>query len=57
MVLEALLYKVLNRTLSDYIESFDPDKLKMGVWSGEIKLDNLKLKNSIFDFLNIPLVI
>ena len=52
-----LLLNVLLSVLGDYIEGLSEDNLKLGVWSGEISLNNLQLNRSILQRLNLPVVI
>ncbi|GMM27898.1 membrane morphogenesis protein [Martiniozyma asiatica (nom. inval.)] len=54
-MLESLVASVLNRTLGAYIENFDPNQLNIGIWSGDVKLKNLKLKKESLDKLNLPI--
>ena len=52
-----LLLNVLLSVLGDYIEGLSEDNLKLGVWSGEISLNNLQLNRTILQRLNLPVVI
>lgn len=54
-MLESLVAGVLNRTLGSYVENFDPNQLNIGIWSGDVKLRNLKLKGESLDKLNLPI--
>lgn len=54
-MLESLVAGVLNRTLGSYVENFDPNQLKIGIWSGDVKLSNLKLKKESLDKFNLPI--
>lgn len=54
-MLESLVAGVLNRTLGSYVENFDPNQLNIGIWSGDVKLRNLKLKKESLDKLNLPI--
>ena len=53
-MLEKFVSKMLNKYLSDYIENLDPDQLDITLRSGEIKLENLKIKPSVFDSMPVP---
>jgi vacuolar protein sorting-associated protein 13A/C len=46
-MLEGLVSSLLNRFLGAYIENFDPKQLNVGIWSGDVKLRNLKLKREV----------
>ena len=52
-----LLLNVLLSVLGDYIEGLSEDNLKLGVWSGEISLNNLQLNRTILQKLNLPVII
>ena len=54
-MLESLAATLLNRLLGSYVENFDPEQLNVGVWSGNVKLKNLKLKRDAFDTLDLPI--
>lgn len=51
---EAILYQIIMRFLGDYIDGLDRDNLELGVWSGEIILEKLTLKENALDFLEWP---
>jgi vacuolar protein sorting-associated protein 13A/C len=53
-MLEGLLEKVLIQYLGQYLE-FEKDKLKVGIWSGDIQLHNIQLKPSALDALRLPI--
>jgi vacuolar protein sorting-associated protein 13A/C len=46
MVFESVVAYFLDKYLSSYIENFDSSKLKIGIWSGDVVLDNLYLKSN-----------
>jgi len=55
---ESVLLSLLNQHLGDFIDGgFDANQLKVGVWKGRVKLENLRVKASAFDFLNLPIVV
>lgn len=54
-MLESLAASVLNRVLGSYVENFDPAQLNVGIWSGDVKLRNLKLRQDCLDSLNLPI--
>lgn len=45
---------LLNRFLGMYIRNFDPGQLKVGIWSGDVKLRNLELRKEALDQLKLP---
>lgn len=42
---KALLLNALHDALSDYVVGLSPERLKVGVWSGKIVLDELQVCN------------
>lgn len=56
-MLESLVATVLNRTLGEYVENFDPNQLNIGIWSGDVKLKDLKLKEESLDKLGLPIAL
>lgn len=49
-----LLLKILIDVLDDYVEGLSIENLKLGVLSGKIELNNLQLKQTGLDKLNLP---
>ncbi|XP_015727754.1 vacuolar protein sorting-associated protein 13C isoform X2 [Coturnix japonica] len=54
MVLESLVADVLNRFLGDYVENLNKSQLKLGIWGGNVALDNLKIKENALSELEVP---
>lgn len=46
MVFESIVAYLIDKYLSDYIENIDTSKLHVGIWSGDIVLENLKIKSN-----------
>ncbi len=40
-MLEALVARLLNRLLADFIENLDTDQLNISLFKGDVKLQNL----------------
>jgi vacuolar protein sorting-associated protein 13A/C len=53
-MLEGLVAGLLNRFLGMYVKNFDPTQLKVGIWSGDVKLRNLELRREALDQLKLP---
>ncbi|KAH3666193.1 hypothetical protein OGAPHI_004382 [Ogataea philodendri] len=53
-MLESLVANILNRALGAYVENFDPKQLNIGIWSGDVKLKNLKLKKESLEKFELP---
>ncbi|KAL7343935.1 hypothetical protein BJY59DRAFT_711306 [Rhodotorula toruloides] len=54
MVLEGVLAGILNRTLSAYVDNLNTSQLNVGIWSGDVKLRNLRLKKEALDKFRLP---
>jgi vacuolar protein sorting-associated protein 13A/C len=54
LMFEALVERLLNKILGEYIEEFSVENLKIGIWSGEVVLKNIALKKSVIRKLNLP---
>ncbi|XP_072137655.1 intermembrane lipid transfer protein VPS13A isoform X1 [Mobula birostris] len=54
MVFEALVVEVLNRFLGDYVVNLDSSQLQLGIWGGDVVLNNLEVKENAFCELRVP---
>ncbi|XP_036909925.1 vacuolar protein sorting-associated protein 13C isoform X2 [Sturnira hondurensis] len=54
MVLESVVADLLNRFLGDYVENLNKSQLKLGIWGGNVALDNLKIKENALSELDVP---
>ena len=45
----------MQRVLGEYLEGFNSDNLKVGIWSGEIVIQGVRLKKSLLMKLGFPL--
>ena len=54
MSVKKLLYGVLQDALGDYIEGLQPESLKLGLWSGKIELQDLRVNTKAVDELSLP---
>lgn len=54
-MLEGVLASVLNRFLAPYVDGLNTNQLNVGIWSGDVKLRNLRLKRSALDKLHLPI--
>lgn len=54
-MLEGLVSGLLNRFLGMYVKNFDPAQLKVGIWSGDVKLRDLELRKEALDQLKLPI--
>ena len=52
---EALVTDILARLLGKYVKGLNKENLKIGVWSGDVELQNLQLQREVLDLLDIPL--
>ncbi len=54
MVFEALLEKILSRVVGQYVEGISKDQMKVGIFSGNVDIQNLTIKKSVISQLNVP---
>ncbi|XP_033127425.1 vacuolar protein sorting-associated protein 13A-like [Anneissia japonica] len=54
MVFESLVVDLLNRFLGPYVENLNKNSLKLGIWSGDAVLENLRIKDGALDELELP---
>ncbi|CAF3768117.1 unnamed protein product [Adineta steineri] len=57
MVFKHLAVHLLDKYLGDYIENFDSKSLKVGLWHGNLTIENAYVKQNALDDLNIPVEI
>ncbi|CAM9659912.1 unnamed protein product, partial [Ectocarpus sp. 8 AP-2014] len=51
---KSLLLNALHDALSDYVVGLSPERLKVGVWSGKIVLDELQVNPDAVNQLRLP---
>ncbi|XP_060923538.1 intermembrane lipid transfer protein VPS13C isoform X1 [Limanda limanda] len=54
MVFESLVSDLLNRFIGDYVENLDKSQLKIGIWGGNVVLENLRVKENALSDLDVP---
>ncbi|XP_029622522.1 vacuolar protein sorting-associated protein 13C-like [Salmo trutta] len=54
MVFESMVSDLLNRFIGDYVENLDKSQLKIGIWGGDVVLENLKVKENALSELDVP---
>uniref|UniRef100_A0AAZ3RJF5 Chorein N-terminal domain-containing protein n=1 Tax=Oncorhynchus tshawytscha TaxID=74940 RepID=A0AAZ3RJF5_ONCTS len=54
MVFESMVSDLLNRFIGDYVENLDKSQLKIGIWGGNVVLENLKVKENALSELDVP---
>ncbi|XP_051484024.1 intermembrane lipid transfer protein VPS13C isoform X2 [Apus apus] len=54
MVLESVVADLLNRFLGDYVENLNKSQLKLGIWGGNVALDNLQIKENALSEVDVP---
>lgn len=57
MVLESVVSALLSKYLGDYVDGLSTDNLSLGIFSGEVVLENLALKRSALAGLNLPITV
>ena len=54
---EALLEKLLLKYLGRFISGLDKNNLHLGVFSGNVVIENVNLKEDILEMLDLPMII
>ncbi|XP_077569200.1 intermembrane lipid transfer protein VPS13C isoform X2 [Stigmatopora nigra] len=54
MVFESLVSDLLNRFVGDYVENLDSSQLRIGIWGGNVVLENLRVKENALSQLGVP---
>ncbi|CAK64571.1 unnamed protein product (macronuclear) [Paramecium tetraurelia] len=54
---EKIIENLLQSILGEYIEGLDQQSLKVGLWSGDAKIENLRLKPEAFIKLDLPFIV
>ncbi|KAL4445126.1 hypothetical protein ABPG74_018854 [Tetrahymena malaccensis] len=54
MVFENILVRLLNQKIGHYIDGLDTKNLEVGIFSGNIVIENVKLKDSVPELLELP---
>ncbi|CAG5116191.1 unnamed protein product, partial [Candidula unifasciata] len=57
MVFESIVVELINKYLGEFVEDLDKSQLSIGIWSGDVVLKKLNLKESALDHFNIPVKI
>ncbi|KAJ1462144.1 hypothetical protein M885DRAFT_506262 [Pelagophyceae sp. CCMP2097] len=52
---KAMLFKVLEDALGEFVVGFSPEHLKVGLWSGKIVLNDLEVNSAAVSRLGLPL--
>ncbi|KAG0208228.1 hypothetical protein BGX33_006369 [Mortierella sp. NVP41] len=53
-MLEGLVAGLLNRFIGPYVTNLNVNQLNIAIWSGDVKLTNLRLKKDALDKFNLP---
>ncbi|XP_075064457.1 intermembrane lipid transfer protein VPS13C isoform X2 [Mixophyes fleayi] len=53
-MLESVVADLLNRFLGDYVENLDRSQLKLGIWGGNVSLENLRVRENALSELDVP---
>ncbi|XP_078488889.1 intermembrane lipid transfer protein VPS13A-like [Ciona intestinalis] len=54
MVFESIVVDILNKYLGKYFENLDPSQLKLGIWGGDVVLENLRIQSNAVKEFNVP---
>lgn len=52
---ESILEKLLVQNAGMFVDGIDKDNLHLGIWSGSIVIENVRVKNSVIEMLELPL--
>ncbi|KAL0119958.1 hypothetical protein PUN28_007968 [Cardiocondyla obscurior] len=55
MVFESIVAELLNKVIGEYIENLDYTQLKVSLWGGDLVLNDLLIKESALDVLDLPI--
>ena len=53
-MLEGIITKVLNKVLGDFIENIDSNDLSFSLLRGDVQLENVNVKKTLFDNIALP---
>ncbi|KAM5126213.1 intermembrane lipid transfer protein VPS13C-like, partial [Mantella aurantiaca] len=53
-MLESVVADLLNKFLGDYVENLDRSQLKLGIWGGNVSLENLRIRENALSELDVP---
>jgi len=51
---EGLISGVLNRFLGNFIENLGAEQLNISLWNGQITLQDMQIKKTLFDSMPVP---
>ena len=54
---ESILERILNTYFGQFITGFDSNNLHLGVWKGDIKIENVSIRPDLMDTLEFPVKI
>ena len=54
---ETILEKILINYFGKFISGLDKNNLHLGVWKGDVIIENVNLRSEIMDLFDIPLII
>ena len=54
---EKLLERILNDIIGNFVEGIDANKLNIGIWSGKIEIQNIKVKKKLFLEMDLPFIV
>lgn len=52
---ERLAADLLSKYLGDFVFGLNKESLNIGIWKGDVTLENLRVKSTALDFLNLPI--
>ncbi|PVV02833.1 hypothetical protein BB560_002703 [Smittium megazygosporum] len=54
-MLEGVVTSILNKFLGDYVDNLETKQLQLGIWKGDVTLNDLNLRKDALDGLHLPI--
>jgi vacuolar protein sorting-associated protein 13A/C len=54
-MLEGIVEKILQKVLGEYLDGFNSSNLNIGIWSGEVVIQNVRLKKPALLKFGLPI--
>lgn len=53
-MLESILEKVINKIAGDYLINLNKEQMKVGLWNGKVKINNVQLNPNLIINMKLP---
>lgn len=54
---ESLISSILDKIAGEYIQGLNKENLSIGIFSGDVKVENVALNPSVIDLFDLPLML